>query len=165
MIKISNLKAQPIEFQIAISIGICMVLAYFFPYLQLLSACTAALMVTQDAGKTTFLTAVLRLKVTLIGAIFGVLAVYGNVFFQNYWIFIFLCAAGILMTFWFCRLFDTPPIACRIGCITLILIVIMSKDEASITYSMHRLVATLIGGLVAIGISYVFGRKKKNIGF
>lgn len=150
-----NIKPQWIDLRIAIAVGLCMLIYRFVPGLQLLSACTAALMCTQDTGKLTVKSGLIRLLTTVLGGAMAVLVVLLDNAIGNYYVFILLCVTGMVVTLNLCRMCGVPPIPGRIGCVTFILVVVVAKGDARIMYAVDRLVATACGATVALAVSWV----------
>lgn len=153
---LSKRLVQRIDFQIAVSIALCMVVFQLAPQLQLLSACTAALMCCQDTGKASFRASITRLVVTLVGGIVAVGIVLLDDLIKNYWIFIPLCAVGLVLTLALCRVCKVPPISGRIGCVTFILVVVVASGPFRISYAVSRLIASLCGAVIATAVSAIF---------
>lgn len=161
-----NMKPQWMDLRIAIAVGLCMLIYRFVPSLQLLSACTAALMCSQESGKLTLQSGLTRLLTTVLGGIMAVLVVLADNAMGNYFVFILLCVVGMVITLNLCRVCKVPPIPGRIGCVTFILVVVVAKGDARIMYAVDRLVATACGAAVALAVSWVaqlvFGVQEKT---
>ena len=151
------MKWEWLDMKIAISIALCMLTYVFVRELQVLSACTAALMCAQDGARPTWRSGLTRVLNTLVGGVLGVLAVLADNAIRNDYVFILLCAAGIVLTLAICRLMKLPPIAGRIGCITLVLIAVVAVGEGRIPYALNRLIATVYGAAVAMAVCGLSG--------
>lgn len=153
----SALRIQKMDWKIAISIGLCMLTFLFVPQLQLLSACTAALMCTQENTLISWKSSLTRVLVTVVGGALAVLVVVLDNMVGSYPVFILLSMAGIVLTLMLCRVCKTPPISGRIGVITFILVVVVAQGEGRIIYALQRLIASTYGAAVAVGINALIG--------
>lgn len=145
-----------LDVKIALGLGLCMLLYFFVPRLQLLSACTAALMCMQDAPGFTMKSGLTRTLTTIFGGLLAVLVVLADNALGSYPLFTLMSMAGLLLTIWVCRLAQIPPVMCRIGGVTFILVVVVAAGEARVLYALHRVLATVCGAVIAWGVSGLF---------
>ena len=162
-----KLLPEKMDLQIAISIALCMVTYYLVPSLQVLSACTAALMCAQGAANASFKSGLTRLLTTVLGGALAVLVVLADNAAGSRALFVAMFALGILLTLGLCRLCKTPPIAGRIGCVTFILVVVVASGEGRVWYALNRLIATAYGAAVSVAVAVLWGaifRERKQSG-
>lgn len=148
-----NWLPRRLELQIALSVAICFITAAFFPDLQLLAAGTGALMCCQDAATDSFHISLIRLKGMLLCGVIGVLAVLVNSRVQTPALGILVLTFGLLLCLMLGRLFKLSPIACRVGCISFMLVVAATTGGTPyevFRYAVARLLSGLYGALIAV---------------
>ena len=144
------------EVQIAVAVAACMLTYIFIPQLQLLSACTGALMCSQEGGKLSMKAGTNRLLgVACSGSIAVVVVLIDNWARQEF-LLVGMCIVGILLSIALCKLCGMNAISCRVGCVTFILVIVVAFQEARIGYALNRFIATFYGALVAVVIACVF---------
>ncbi|MGM9521500.1 MAG: FUSC family protein [Oscillospiraceae bacterium] len=136
------------ELQIAVSVGICIILSNFvWDKIQLMTACVSVLLCTQENAKFSLRSGVTRLIITVIGASAAVLIYMLNGCINNEWISIIFVLIGVLITLAACKLAKVPPISARIGAVSFIL-VYFTPSASPLTYSIYRLLSTIVGAAV-----------------
>lgn len=150
-----KIKLTGLDIRIAIAIGICILTSKLFPYIQVLSACTAVILCTQDNAKIGWKNGITRLTITIVGGIMGILVVLLDNVIQNYYIFTLMAIVGILLTLLICKACKVPYIAARIGSVTFILVVIVASGTGRIDYAVLRLGGTLYGVVISLIIALI----------
>lgn len=154
-----------LDVKIAIAVGICLLTAKFVPAIQYMAACFAAILCIQDGVKVSWKTGVIRMILTGVAGVTGVVVILLDQIIQNEWIFILLVSLGVILTLWSCKVVKIPYINARIGAVTFVLIVMVSSGTTGVTYALMRLLGTFYGILVSLLISWIFGLlpyKNKN---
>jgi len=149
--------------QLAISVGICVLLSYILApaYYQTMTACIASLLCTQDTPVSSWKAGLIRLLITFIGGVAGIGVVGLDLLFDNFWIFVILCAAGVFVTIMLCGIANTPAISARIGAVTFVLVTLTRKGTDRIFYAAFRFASTLCGVLVVMLVTAAFAAWKK----
>lgn len=148
-----NWLPRRLELQISLAVAICLITAVFVPNLQLLAAGTGALMCCQDAATDSFRTSLVRLKGMLLCGIIGVAVVLLCSRVQSTALGILIITFGLLLCLMLGRLFKMTSIACRVGCISFMLVVASTTGETPheiFAYAMGRLLSGLYGALIAL---------------
>lgn len=146
-----------LDFKIAFSIALCMLTYYcLIPGLQVLGACTAALMCCQDTDKMSIKSGITRVLGTVIGGIVAVLVVLADNAIGNTIVFVVLSFVGIVVALFVFRALKFEPMPSRVGCITVILVLVVLGGNARISYAVSRVIATVFGAVVAVIVSTVF---------
>jgi uncharacterized membrane protein YgaE (UPF0421/DUF939 family) len=156
-----------LDFNIALAMAICLITSRFVPIIQYIPACFAAILCAQNDARLSYKTALARIAVTIIGGLVGIGVVLLDTIFPYSWLFIFMAAAGIIVTLLICKLFRLPNMPARIGCVTLILVITVASGEKRIEYALHRVVGTVYGAVVALltsmGSSFLAGLRPVKI--
>jgi len=165
--KKSEISVTNTDVRIGIGFELSLLLVYFFPSIQALSAGTAVIMCTQDSGKFTWKAGLTRLEGVLIGGVCAVLIVLLDNWIGNQFVFIALCGIGIVLNLVCCRAAKMPAIAAKVSCITFVLVTLVLQGEARLKYALLRVLGTAVGALVALLISWIydkcFSRKEAGI--
>jgi uncharacterized membrane protein YgaE (UPF0421/DUF939 family) len=155
-----------IDIEIALASGICLLSAQFIPELQAMTACISTLLCVQEGVKLSLKTGIIRLVVTAVGGLTGILVVLLDVHAANQWLFILLIMSGLVITLFGCKLTGTPAFNARIGGITFILVVLTKNGTDRIPYALFRLLSTLYGVVSVLIVAAVFSffkmRTEKN---
>ena len=129
--------------------------------IQALAACTAVIMCTQEDAAGSFKSAFTRVKGVIISGIVACLVVLLDNAIQNDLVFYILCGLGIVACFLACCLCRMPNIVARVSCITFALVTLVASGEFRLKYALLRVLGTLIGGVVAMIIAWVWDRIRK----
>ena len=155
-----------LDLQIVIASGLCLLAAKWIPEFQTMTACIATLLCIQDDVKTSGKAGLIRLIITALGGLAGILVILADNFFGNPLLFILLIMAGLLLTLCACKLAGIPAFNSRIGGVTFILVVLTKTGADRIYYALFRLLSTLYGVIAVIMVSVIFTfiTKLKNAG-
>jgi uncharacterized membrane protein YgaE (UPF0421/DUF939 family) len=145
-----------IDIEIALASGVCLLLAKFIPEFQAMTACISVLLCVQEGVKPSLKAGIIRLIVTAVGGIIGILIVLLDVQIANQWLFVVLIMLGLALTLWGCRLAGTPAFNARIGGVTFILVVLTKTGTGRIAYALFRLLSTLYGVASVLLVTAVF---------
>lgn len=159
----AKIKPQPLDIKIAAAVAVCLITVRFIPQLQYAATCFAAILCMQDETKLSFKTGINRLIVTVLGGAVGIAAVLADNAVKNPWFMIVLAAAGIIVTILACRLTPVPPMLVRIGCVTFILVLMVSSGTDRIVYALWRAAGTVYGVAVALLMTFVGGKIFKRL--
>jgi uncharacterized membrane protein YgaE (UPF0421/DUF939 family) len=144
------------DVEMALAILISLVLGNFIPQYQAMTACIAVLLCVQEGVKESWKACVIRLLITVVGGITGIIVVLADNAMGNQGLFILMISAGILLTFFGCKLAKVPVFNSRIGCVTFILVVLTKTGDDRIWYALFRLLSTLYGAVAVMVVSLVF---------
>jgi len=151
-----NSSVNKLDLQIVIASGICLLAAKWIPEFQIMTACIATLLCIQDDVKTSSKASLIRLIITALGGLIGILVILGDNYFEDPKLFIFLIMAGLFLTLWGCKLVGIPAFNSRIGGVTFILVVLTKTGVDRIYYAFFRLLSTLYGVIAVIIVSVIF---------
>ena len=149
------------DYAMAVSVGLCIVLARYIPGFQPMTACIATLLCVQDNVKVSWKAGVTRLIITAVGGVIGIAVVLLDLRIGNPWIFIGLCALGTALTLLSCKLTKVPPFSARIGCITFVLVALIGPGSERIPYAVYRLISTFYGVVVVVAVTSAFSLAEK----
>ena len=143
-----------LELEMAVAILISILLStYVWSKIQVMTACIAVLMCTQDSAKFSFKSGVTRTIVTVAGAVMAVIASLINDHIGVLFIQILIIIACVLLAIVLCKLAKTPAISHRIGAISFIL-VYYTPGSSALSYGLYRILSTVIGAAIALGVAY-----------
>ena len=146
------------DLRIGIGFAIAMLLVHLFPSIQALSACTAVIMCTQDNGKVTWKSGLVRVEGVLIGGACALLVVVLDNYIGNSYVFMLLCGAGLILNLLCCKLAKMPGVVARVSCITFALVALALQGTARIKYALLRVVGTAVGAVLALLLSWVWDK-------
>jgi uncharacterized membrane protein YccC len=116
--------------------------------------------------KSSFKAGLIRLVVTAIGGLAGILVIFLDNRAGNPQFFIVLVMAGLLLTLFIGKLAKVPPFNTRIGGVTFIIVVLTKTGTEKIYYAAFRLLSTLYGVIaviVTMAIFVLFGKIKQRL--
>lgn len=146
-----------LEFCIGVSIVICLIFCKLCELLgfsvQALAACTGAVMCVQDGGKASAGAVKNRILGVICGGVVGVGVVLLDNLIGMDLVFYVLVGLGIMANFLLCKTAKLPQVQARVSCMTLLLVVLVLGGPARLNYAIGRFIGTLVGGLIAWGIS------------
>ncbi len=152
-----QLKLALTEWEMAVAMGLCVLMEALIPELQIMTACIAVLLCTQESLKASWKSGVIRLIITAIGGTSAVLVVLIQEFFTDaLWLSVLLIFAGALLTFFGCRIAKVPIFSNRIGAVTFILVVFTKPGIGRITFALTRLLSTFAGILIVMLVVWFF---------
>lgn len=131
---------------------------YHLEIVQKMTACISCLLCCQDNTKISFTAGVNRLIITAAGGIVGIVIILIDDITNNVVLFGAMFALGILATMLLCRATRVSPMACRIGCVTLVLVSCTLAGPARIWYGVFRFVSTFVAVLVVLLVTAVSDR-------
>lgn len=158
------------DIKIAITVLICILTYHFVPQLQILSACTAALMCSLDTDKLSFKSGVTRTLGTIVAGVIAVAVLALDSVIGNFYLLAVLVAISVPLSIIVLRAMGVPGVAARVGGVTVILITVITNISAKasisfVAYAINRVIATAFGALVATGIAFLYnliaGKKKE----
>lgn len=149
-----------LELRIGITIVICLLVCKLCELLgfsiQALAACTGAVMCVQEGGKASFGACKNRVVGVVCGGIVGIAVVFLDNLIGMDLVFYLLVGLGIMANFLLCKVAKLPLVQARVSCMTVLLVVLVLGGPARINYAIGRFIGTLIGALVAWGVSTVW---------
>lgn len=162
----NKLSLTGLEFRIGITIVICLLFCKVCGMLgfsiQALAACTGAVMCVQDNGKAS----VGAVKNRVLGVICGGIVGVGVVLLDNLigvdLLFYVMVGLGIMANFLLCKAVKLPLVQARVSCMTLLLVVLVLGGPARLNYAIGRFIGTLVGGLIAWGVSAAWEKLSKK---
>jgi len=149
-----------LELRIGITIVLCLLVCKLCETLgfsiQALAACTGAVMCVQEGGKASFGACKNRVVGVVCGGIVGIAVVFLDNLIGMDLVFYLLVGLGIMANFLLCKVAKLPLVQARVSCMTVLLVVLVLGGPARINYAIGRFIGTLIGALVAWGVSTVW---------
>ena len=124
--------------------------------IQKMTACISCLLCCQDSASETRKAGALRVLVTAIGGVCGMVVVAADLALgSNPWLLALLMTAGLVPTLCLCRLAGAPAFNARIGAISYLLVAATLTGPARLWYALFRLVSTIFGALVVWAVTAV----------
>ena len=146
-----------LEFRIGITIVLTLLVCKLSEMLgfsiQALAACTGAVMCVQEGGKASFGAGKNRILGVVCGGIVGVGVVVLDNLIGIDLVFYLLVGLGIMANFVLCKAVKLPLVQARVSCMTVLLVVLVLGGPARLNYAIGRFIGTLVGALVAWGVS------------
>lgn len=146
-----------LELRIGITIVICLLVCKLCELLgfsiQTLAACTGAVMCVQEGGKASFGACKNRVVGVVCGGVVGIAVVFLDNLIGMDLVFYLLVGLGIMANFLLCKVAKLPLVQARVSCMTVLLVVLVLGGPARINYAIGRFIGTLLGALVAWGVS------------
>ncbi len=153
-----------IDVRIGIGLIVYLLIAQICPdYIQALAGCTAVIMCTQDNTKFSLKSGMTRLLGVLIGGVCGTMVVLLDEIISNGHVFSLLVGVFVIVNLLCCRLVKMPNIVARVSCITFVLDVLVADGVFRIKYALLRLLGTLIGAAVAMGLAWIYERLTEKV--
>ncbi len=166
-----------VDVRILLSIGICVLVATILEKLgikvaygeakmdviQKATAAIACLLCVQDGFTTSKGAGWMRLKVTCMAALVACIIVPIDTWIHNVWISILLLLLGVWLTILACKWVKAPYMNCKIGAISYVLMAVTFSGEMRLMYSILRVVSTLFGVVVVLGVTWIFGRVSQRV--
>jgi uncharacterized membrane protein YgaE (UPF0421/DUF939 family) len=115
-------------------------------------ACTAAIICMQETMEKSMSSGLNRFLGTAVGAAVGMLFLYLDAFFNNQYMVMAMISLGIIILIFICNVANINN-AIVIGCVVFLVIALEQTSEAPFTHSVRRLMDTMIGIALAIGVN------------
>lgn len=146
-----------LEFRIGLAIVLCLLVCHISEMqgftIQALAACTGAVMCVQDGRKASVGACKNRVLGVICGGVVGIAVVLIDNLIGNDLIFYLLVGVGIMVNFLLCKVAKLPLVQARVSCMTVLLVVLVLGGEARINYAIGRFIGTLVGAVIAWGVS------------
>lgn len=144
--------------------GIAVGLSYLVCYLstasglklQVLAACTGALMCMQEGIRASWKAGLTRMLGVLCGGVVGIVMVLIHQQLSSPFVLAVLCCLGVIGNMAVCRGLKMPYIAARVSTITYLLVVLTLQGNARISYAFGRVLGTLAGALCSLLVAFVW---------
>lgn len=168
MSKQKNLrKLELMDIQIGLTILLCLLLCHGANSIgipiEALAVSTGAIMCVQDSTKAAYQTSLIRMVGVVCGGVLGVvIALIDNVVGDPF-VFYLLCSVGVVGNLLVCKFFKMIYVQARVSCLTLLLVVMVFEGVDRLDYAMNRFIGSLVGALVALLVTVVFGAILKKI--
>ena len=155
-------------FKTALVVFVCLIVYYLAEALVIvtgldaLMACIAGIICLQDSMEKTFLTGLHRIFGTIVGALIGMLFLYADRFFNNMLLRISLVCIGVVVLIMIFNLLKISE-SIVIGCVIYLAIMLEQTKEAPYISSIHRLIDTMVGVIIAVIINrFIQNPDKRN---
>lgn len=147
----------------ALSVFLCIVVADSFNYITPFYACIASVMSMRDTPESSWNYGKSRMRGTLIGGIFGLLALFINDRFFEGTFFNVIIAVGIILCIYFCNILGKKD-SVGICCIVFLAVTINhSLESEKYFYAVTRIIETFLGIIIAVVVNkFVFPYRKQE---
>ena len=154
-------KPERMDIQIGVTIVLSLLLCHWTG-IEALAVTTGALMCVQDSTKAAYTSSLIRMAGILWGGLLGVaIAVIDNLVGQPY-LFYLLCGVGVVANLLLCKRFGMVYVQARVSALTLLLVVMVFEGTDRLTYAVDRFAGSLVGAVIALGVTFVFGKLEKK---
>ena len=154
-------KPERMDIQIGVTIVLSLLLCHWAG-IEALAVTTGALMCVQDSTKAAYTSSLIRMAGILWGGLLGVaIAVIDNLVGQPY-LFYLLCGVGVVTNLLLCKRFGMVYVQARVSALTLLLVVMVFEGTDRLTYAVDRFAGSLVGAVIALGVTFVFGKLEKK---
>ena len=154
-------KPERVDIQIGVTIVLSLLLCHWTG-IEALAVTTGALMCVQDSTKAAYTSSLIRMAGILWGGLLGVaIAVIDNLVGQPY-LFYLLCGVGVVANLLLCKRFGMVYVQARVSALTLLLVVMVFEGTDRLTYAVDRFAGSLVGAVIALGVTFVFGKLEKK---
>ena len=154
-------KPERMDIQIGVTIVLSLLLCHWTG-IEALAVTTGALMCVQDSTKAAYTSSLTRMAGVLWGGLLGVvIAVIDNFVGQPY-LFYLLCGMGVVANLLLCKRFGMVYVQARVSALTLLLVVMVFEGTDRLTYAVDRFAGSLVGAVIALGVTFVFGKLAKK---
>ncbi|WP_055071808.1 FUSC family protein [Clostridium massiliamazoniense] len=162
MEKISLPKIGARNLKTAFAVFLCIVIFRVFGSESPFFACIAAVICMQDSYENSIVAGKNRMIGTCIGGIAGVLETFILIKYDNPLFSAIVVSLLCIAVIYCCNIFKKPG-AINIACIVLFANTVVVRDIPSYTYTITRIIETLIGIVIAVLINrYIFPYKKED---
>ena len=154
-------KPERMDIQIGVTIVLSLLLCHWTG-IEALAVTTGALMCVQDSTKAAYTSSLIRMAGVLWGGLLGVaIAVIDHLVGQPY-LFYLLCGVGVVANLLLCKRFGMVYVQARVSALTLLLVVMVFEGTDRLTYAVDRFAGSLVGAVIALGVTFVFGKLEKK---
>ena len=154
-------KPERMDIQIGVTIVLSLLLCHWAG-IEALAVTTGALMCVQDSTKAAYTSSLIRMAGVLWGGLLGVaIAVIDKLVGQPY-LFYLLCGVGVVANLLLCKRFGMVYVQARVSALTLLLVVMVFEGTDRLTYAVDRFAGSLVGAVIALGVTFVFGKLEKK---
>lgn len=150
-----------IGLSVIVCLFICAVAEMLGFSIQALAAGTGAVMCTQDTKKASWGAGINRILGVICGGLVGISVVAIDNAIQIPVVFYILCGVGIVLNLLLCKVVKLPFVQARVSCMSLLLVVLVLSGPMRFQYAIGRLVGTLLGAIVALFVSMIWGAVHK----
>lgn len=126
-------------------------------------ACTAAIICMQSSVEQSFKTGIYRMQGTFVGALFGMIFLYTNQILSLN-LGLVLAPVGIVLIIAIFN-YAQRPSAIVIATVVFLVILLQYNQATPLLYSIHRLVDTLIGIVIAVAVNLIIKNPDKVKGY
>ena len=145
------------DIQIGVTIMLSLLLCHWLG-IEAMAVTTGALMCVQDSAKAAFTASLIRMAGIFWGGLLGVvIAVIDNVLGEPC-IFCLLCGVGVVANLMLCKRLGMIYVQARVSALTLLLVVMVFEGADRLVYAVNRFAGSLLGALIALAVTFVFGR-------
>lgn len=144
-------------FKTALSVTLCLLLAWLISYPPPIYACVAAVIVTRETVGRSLRMGVGRVLATLIGGAVAIAFLFLNVGVSS-WLEIPLVGAGVLLALYVCLLFKAPE-AAALAAVTM-LIIVLGHPEDKYIFALTRMGETVAGICVSLTVNRFIGKQR-----
>ena len=150
-------KPERMDVQIGVTIVLSLLLCRWAG-IEALAVTTGALMCVQDSTKAAYHSSLIRMAGVFWGGLLGVvIAVIDNVLGEPC-IFCLLCGVGVVANLMLCKRLGMIYVQARVSALTLLLVVMVFEGADRLVYAVNRFAGSLLGALIALAVTFVFGR-------
>ena len=159
--KNTHWKPERMDIQIGVTIVLSLLLCQWMG-IEALAVTTGALMCVQDSTKAAYTSSLIRMAGVLWGGLLGVvIAVIDNFVGQPY-LFYLLCGAGVVANLMLCKRLGMAYVQARVSALTLLLVVMVFEGTDRLTYAAGRFSGSLLGAVIALAVTFAFGKLDKK---
>ena len=159
-------KLEVMDILIGITILLCLVFCHFANragfHIEAMAVTTGAIMCVQDNTKAAYTTSVTRIIGDVVGGMYGIgIALIDSVVGIPF-VFYLLCTLGVIATLLVCKFFKMIYVQARVSALTMLLVAMVSDGVGRVDYAMNRFIGSIVGALLALLVSVVFGMVTKK---
>lgn len=160
---IQNIKKLPYpgfrNIKTGIAILICLIIYDYIGREGAPFAVIAILVCMQDSVEKSIREGFNRVIGTVMGASFGIIFIYLDIARFPSYIYLTLCALGIVLYIYVCNLIKIKN-SIIIGCVVYIMIIVGPNEYSPILYSINRTIDTILGIIIAVVINRLLFKPK-----
>ena len=161
-------KLEVMDVLIGITILLCLVLCHFANragmQIEAMAVTTGAIMCVQDNTKAAFDTSVTRIIGVVVGGLFGICIALIDGAVGIPVVFYLLCSLGVVATLLVCKFFKMIYVQARVSALTMLLVAMVFDGAADrLEYAKNRFIGSLVGAVIALLVSVIFGAVMKRV--